>query len=244
MNVLRTIIPGARTSLVVSFVALGACALGACASQERGPASAKSPDSTGGGPQAVANDRAACDDICSASAACGDEPKECLTRCQEWLVKRSRPGIASATAKCAVPRIDLACEEDAEKGAARALVMCVDQAGREELRGDKKALLTAARAICERGARCNGGDAGDAKLCVDKITASEPAPKGLGIFGAIRPEHVQQFASCMQTTECGPAAAVCFGEMLGEDVEEPDSAPAADEPPVDTEAPGTTKIRF
>ncbi len=241
MNFPRSKSTGARVigaSLVLSFVALGACA-----SQERGQSAAKAPDSTGGGP-AVAQDEAACDDICSASVACGDEPKECHTRCQEWLVKRSRPGIARATAKCAVPRIDLACEQDAEKGAARALVLCVDQAGREELRTDRKALMTAARAICERGARCNGGDAGDAKRCVEKIAASEPAPKGLGIFGAIRPEHVQQFASCMQTTECGPAAAVCFGEMLGEDLEQPDSAPAADEPPVDEAPPGTTEIRY
>ncbi len=164
-------------------------------------------------------DVAACEDICDASAACGDAEQKCHAKCVSWLVERSRPGIAESAAKCAVPRIDVACHQDAAKGAARALVLCVDEAGRKALRSDKSSLLVAARAICERGARCGGGTPKDASGCVDRIAGTSAAPRGLGIFGAVKPEHVQSFAECMQAAKCGPSAestAACFGEMLGE----------------------------
>lgn len=162
------------------------------------------------------SDAAACTEICDASAACGDSQNTCVARCNEWLIQRSRPGIAKSAAACAVPRIDNACEKDASRAAAKALVACVDDAGRATLRKDASTLLVAARAICERGARCAGGSAKEANNCVERITSANPPPRGLGIFGAIKPKLVDEFASCMQTSECGPGGAMCFGEMLGE----------------------------
>lgn len=180
-------------------------------------------------------DTSACSEICDASAACGDSPQTCVSRCNEWLIRRSRPGIARTAAACAVPRIDSACERDASRAAAKALVACVDDAGRAALGSDKSTLLIAARAICERGARCGGASSKEASTCVERITRANPPPRGLGIFGAIKPELVDDFASCMKTSECGPGGAVCFGEMLGEtggsDHEAGESAPAA--PPVE-----------
>lgn len=194
------------------------------------------------GTAAVA-DGDACARICDASAACGDQNERCLSRCTEWLVKRSRPGIASATAKCAVPRIDDACEADAARGAARALVSCVDEAGRDALSSDKKTLLVAVRAICERGARCGGGSAKDAERCTARIVGAPGTPKGLGIFGAIKPALVGEFASCLQTSSCGPSGTVCFGAMLGEPglPQAPDEVEDADEalPPPPASQPGT-----
>lgn len=192
-------------------------------------------------------DRAACEDICDASAACGDSAASCLTRCNEWLIKRSRPGIASATARCAVPRIDVACEQSTARGAARALVACVDEAGRQALSRDKETLLVAARAICDRGARCGGGSSTEASQCVSRLLSAKPAPRGLGIFGAIKPELVGDFASCMQTSSCGPAGAECFGEMLGEtNAPDDDDGPSTPEekPSTPSEPPveGGTKI--
>ncbi len=192
-------------------------------------------------------DTKACAQICDASAACGDTEERCLTRCTEWLVKRSRPGIASATARCAVPRIDDACGTDAARGAARALVSCVDEAGRTALVSDKKTLFVAARAICERGARCQGGSPTDANSCIQRIVNAPAAPKGLGIFGAIKPTLVTEFATCLQTSGCGQAGAVCFGSMLGETgVEGPDDDEAPSVPPPEqpapTTAPAGTKI--
>lgn len=186
--------------------------------------SACSPKSDGGLPGRLAAapasspvaDRDACAQICDASAACGDTSERCMSRCNEWLVRRSRPGIASATARCAVPRIDDACGADTARGAARALVSCVDEAGRTALVSDKKTLMVAARAICERGARCTGGSSSDATHCVQRIVGAPATPKGLGIFGAIKPALVSEFASCMQASGCGPAGSMCFGAMLGE----------------------------
>lgn len=205
-----------------------------------------SPKGKGGNVAAAGGtgDATACSEICDASAACGDSPQTCVARCNEWLIRRSRPGIAKTTAACAVPRIDNACEKDASRAAAKALVACVDDAGRDALRKDKSTLLVAARAICERGARCSGATANDATKCIDRIASSNPPPRGLGIFGAIKPELVEEFADCMQASECGPAGAACFGEMLGEtggmDEEAPTEPPKATPkaPPVE----GGTKI--
>lgn len=183
-------------------------------------------------------DAEACAQICDASAACGDTNDRCMSRCTEWLVKRSRPGIASATAKCAVPRIDDACGGDAARGAARALVSCVDEAGRSALVSDKKTLLVAARAICERGARCTGGSSSDANHCIQRILGAPKTPKGLGIFGAIKPALVSEFATCLQTSGCGQAGAVCFGAMLGETGAQPGAGD--DEGDHDEEAPPPT----
>lgn len=191
------------------------------------------------------SDSSACTQICEASAACGDAPDTCRARCNEWLVKRSRPGIAGVTAKCAVPRIDSACEQDASRAAAKALVSCVDDAGRAALAKDKSTLLVAARAICERGARCGGGGAKESSHCVDKIAGQNPPPRGLGIFGAMRPEIVEDFANCMQSSECGEGSAVCFGEMLGETGETaPPPGDTEGAPPKETTPPveGGTKI--
>jgi hypothetical protein len=189
-------------------------------------------------------DVAACSEICEASAACGDAPDVCRSRCNEWLVKRSRPGIAGVTAKCAVPRIDNACETDASRAAAKALVSCVDDAGRAALAKDKSTLLVAARAICERGARCGGGAGHETTSCVERITKQNPPPRGLGIFGAMRPEIVNDFASCMKSSECGAGGAVCFGEMLGESGEDSESPEPSAPPtePVPSPAEGGAKI--
>ncbi len=220
----------ARTALVLSIVALSACS--PRARQADAVAATKS------------NDAGACTEICDASAACGDSPQSCIARCNEWLVRRSRPGIARTAAKCAVPRIDSACETDASRAAAKALVSCVDDAGRDALRKDNSTLLVAARAICERGARCGGGTAKETIKCVERIAAANPPPRGLGIFGAIKPELVEDFASCMHTSECGPGGAVCFGEMLGETGEaaEPPAAPPPKATPVHPPVEGGTKI--
>jgi hypothetical protein len=161
-------------------------------------------------------------------------------------VKRSRPGIAGTTAKCAVPRIGDACEQEESRAAAKALVSCVDDAGRAALVKDKSTLLVAARAICERGARC-GGPGVDTSRCIERITKANPPPRGLGIFGAMKPDLVEDFADCMQSSECGPAGAACFGEMLGEESEtSPDVAPPEGQPlppqPSTPPVEGGTKI--
>jgi hypothetical protein len=171
----------------------------------------------------VAADGDACQQICEASAACGDSPDTCAPKCNEWLIQRSRPGIAGAAARCAVPRIDSVCgEHDSAKGAATALVSCIDEAGRQALTHDNHSLLVAARAICDRGVRCSDGGGGhgdaDAQSCVERITVGN-IPRGLGIFGAVKPELVERFALCMDASECGggqAGASSCFGEMLGE----------------------------
>jgi hypothetical protein len=232
----RLVTSGARIALALSLTTAAACA-----SRDRG-------GQVAGAPKDAAHDYAegsqACERICEASAACGDQTEACEGRCKEWLVRRSRSGIARAAARCAVPRIELACGEDHAKGAARALVACVDEAGRVALRDDKKTLFVAARAICERGARCNGGSASDATRCVDKMMRAEPTPRGLGIFGAMRPELVDGFASCMQSTSCGPSGAACFGEILGESVPDDDEHDGGERPPAPgpTTDPGGTSI--
>lgn len=209
-------------ALVLSLLAVAACS-------PKGKGEAKVAAAPG------KSDTAACVEICDASAACGDSSMSCQERCNEWLVKRSRPGIANSAAKCAVPRIGDACEQEASRAAAKALVSCVDDAGRAALVKDKSTLLVAARAICERGARCAGAGAKETNHCIDRITKATPPPRGLGIFGAMKPELVDEFADCMQTSECGPAGAVCFGEMLGEGDSElgpdgPESEPPKGEP--------------
>jgi hypothetical protein len=112
-------------------------------------------------------------------------------------------------------------------------VNCVDDAGRTALRKDNKSLVVAAHAICARGARCGGGSQGDAATCVEKIMSSSPMPRGLGIFGATRPDIVKDFASCMDASPCEGSPAACFAGMMGEEVMEgddegppPESAPA------------------
>lgn len=181
--------------------------------------------------KSAASDADACKKICDASRACGDSTEECTHKCNSWLVERSRTGIARQTATCAIPRIENACAQDASRGAARALVNCVDDAGRTALRKDKQSLVVAAHAICARGARCGGGNQGDAAACVDKIISSSPMPRGLGIFGATRPEIVKDFASCMDASPCDGSPAACFAGMMGEEVMEgepasPQSSPA------------------
>ena len=205
---------GVWGSMMVSMMA-GGCVIGLGCSAGR-PVSTPTAKI-----QSAAADGDACQQICEASAACGDSPNTCAPRCNEWLVQRSRPGIAGAAARCAVPRIDSVCgEHDASKGAATALVACIDEAGRQALTRDNHSLLVAARAICERGVRSSDDGHGDAdtESCVERITVGN-IPRGLGIFGAVKPELVERFASCMDTSECSggsAGASSCFGEMLGE----------------------------
>jgi hypothetical protein len=229
-----------RTALLGLLLALPMTM--ACSSKG-GPAS-KSPEP--GATTAVAKDDQACAKICQASEQCGDSPTTCNAKCEEWLVHRSRAGIATKAAACAVPKIQTACAEDATRGAARALVTCVDIAGRMELQRDKKSLFVAARAICERGARCGGGSKSDAAACTERLIATSPTPRGLGIFGAIRPEIVQDFASCMQSTACEGSTASCFAEMMGEEGSPEESAPEETAPPskapTTSDAPPSTKI--
>ena len=222
----------------VVLVVLGAGAIAACA--HKGATTPKSEIADGD----------ACARICAASAACGDSLDACQPKCQDWLVERSRPGIASETARCAVPRIGGVCaSHEYARAAATALVSCIDEAGRKALATDKTSLFIAARAICDRGARCNDASSEEAALCVDKITAK--IPRGLGIFGAMKPALVQRFAQCMSMSECGAedGASSCFGEMLGDESGEPgdeDETPATpnEKPPVEEEQPDTpgTKI--
>jgi hypothetical protein len=198
---------------------LGVFVFGGLACSSEGAPPAKSPANQAEGSKTVAaSDTDACNKICEASRACGDSTEECAHKCNSWLVERSRTGIARQTATCAVPRIENACAKDASRGAARALVNCVDDAGRTALSKDKKSLVVAAHAICARGARCGGGSQGDAAACVEKIMSSSPMPRGLGIFGATRPEIVKDFASCMDASPCDGSPAVCFAGMMGEEV--------------------------
>lgn len=231
------------SSVVSGLIGLGLLVAGAgCASHKAGSPGAKVA-------KGDATDASACQTICAASAACGDAPEVCEPKCRDWLVTRSRPGIASATARCAVPRIDGVCADSQyARAAATALVACIDEAGRVALKKDHSALLVAARAICERGARCNDASPAEADQCVEKIAAAPRVPKGLGIFGAMKPALVQRFAACMADSTCGPSggASSCFGEMLGEDGEGDsdggdDEAPAAPVKPVkpSNDAPGT-----
>lgn len=194
------------------FAMVGLLGLSGCASSKRA--------TTAKAPAGDPIDANACEHICAASAACGDAPSTCEPKCRDWLVARSRPGIATATAKCAVPRIDGACaKHEYAHTAASALVACIDEAGRAALKVDNSALVVAARAICQRGARCNDASEEDADRCVEKITFANKVPKGLGIFGAIKPSLVERFASCMAESACGSqsGASACFGEMLGEE---------------------------
>jgi hypothetical protein len=209
----------------------------------------------GKGGTAVA-DGSACAKICEASAACGDTPEVCEPKCQDWLVARARPGIATETALCAVPRIDGVCaNHEYARAAATALVSCIDEAGRKALASDKTSLFVAARAICEHSVRCNDDpdDPHPEEMtvnCVDKITNAKRIPRGLGIFGAMKPALVQRFAQCMAMSACGPGggASACFGEMLGEeddgtpdDDDESPATPPTAKPPVEEqpETPGT-----
>jgi hypothetical protein len=227
-----------RSALVV--ILAGIVVASGCASSKK-TAVAKAPP----GDPIDAN---ACEHICAASAACGDAPSTCEPKCRDWLVTRSRPGIATATAKCAVPRIDGVCaKHEYARAAASALVACIDEAGRAALKVDNSALLVAARAICDRGARCNDASEEDADRCVEKITYGNKVPKGLGIFGAIKPDLVERFASCMAESPCGSqtGASACFGEMLGEDDDESvddGGDEAAPPPPKPTAEPPGTKI--
>lgn len=99
----------ARTALLFSALAIVACS-------PKGRSETKVAENTG-----TKADSSACAEICDASAACGDSPQTCEARCNEWLIRRSRPGIAKTAAACAVPRIDNACEKDASRVAAKAL---------------------------------------------------------------------------------------------------------------------------
>lgn len=139
-----------------------------------------------------------------------------------------------------------ACSEicDASAACGEALVACVDDAGRDAIRKDNSTLLVAARAICERGARCGGGSAKEANKCVDRIASTNPPPRGLGIFGAIKPNLVAEFAACMQSSECGAGGATCFGEMLGETGGSGDdgASETAPSPPPGPPAEGGSKI--
>lgn len=235
----------ARVALVTSTAAIAAVfsfATVGCSSKSN-TAPAKSPVAQNGSP---AVDVQACARICEASSACGDEKQACQSKCNDWLIERSRAGIAQQAATCAVPRIESACAAEATRGAARALVMCVDEAGRNALRNDKSTLLVAAKAICERGARCGGGSAEEAQACVARLASASPTPRGLGIFGAVKPGFVGQFASCMQSSDCSESAAGCFAAMMGESVEdegaEPNQSPASPGPQMSMPAPTGTKI--
>jgi hypothetical protein len=199
----------------------------------------------------VVADGSACAKICEASAACGDTPEVCEPKCQDWLVARARPGIATETALCAVPRIDGVCANaETARVAATALVSCIDEAGRKALAKDKTSLFVAARAICEHSVRCNDAPEEKTVECVQQITNSKRIPRGLGIFGAMKPALVERFAQCMAMSACGPGggASACFGEMLGEEddgtPDEDDETPATPpngKPPVEEqpETPGT-----
>lgn len=232
---------GARLSgfsLSPLFALFAACGLLGCASH--GAKGAKGATAQ----EAPIVDADACSHICTASTKCGDSQDACQAKCSDWLIARSRPGIAAATARCAVPRIDDVCaaESAGPRRAATALVSCIDEAGRDAIAEDNSSLLVAAMAICRRGARCNDRSEEDADNCVAKI--SHKIPRGLGIFGAIKPELVSQFADCMEESECGPEgdSESCFGEMLGE---EPDSSatpsgePEEPSPVEEPEGPGT-----
>ncbi len=222
-NLRRKVLSAATLITFGAFFASLACA------SSRGKAVARPP----GEPI----DTNACTHICAASAACGEAVEACEPKCRDWLVNRSRPGIATATAKCAVPRIDEAWRVGcSERAAASALVGCIDEAGKASLLVDREPLVLAARAICERGARCNNASLAEANRCVAKITDAPKIPKGLGIFGAIKPELVERFASCMASSQCGDngGAGACFGEMLGE--EEGGVGPGNHPPPPATSA--------
>jgi hypothetical protein len=213
---------------------LGALLIGGVTTgcSSKGGPSARSPELAGASAKSTAvDDASACAKICEASQACGDAPATCTHKCNAWLVERSRTGIARQTATCAVPRIESACAKDAARGAARALVNCVDEAGRTALRKDKQSLVVAAHAICARGARCGGGNSSDASACVDRMINSSPTPRGLGIFGAVRPEVVKDFASCMEASPCEGSPAACFAGMMGEEVMDSEEQTPAQPPP-------------
>lgn len=200
---------------VLVLVSLSACSSGAPKPAALGGAAA-APSARGGGPGAVLADGDACPRICAASASCGEDGA-CLVKCSDWLVTRGRPGIAAATANCAIGRIERACTREPDpRVAAIALVTCIDEAGRVALQRDRRSLFVAARAICDRGARCGDGSKDDADACVAGMSGDELIPRGLGLFGAFKPELLAQFRKCMESSACTAENDVgCLGEMLG-----------------------------
>jgi hypothetical protein len=58
----------------------------------------------------------------------------------------------------------------------------------------------------------------------------------------MKPELVEDFAACMEMSECGEGGAVCFGEMLGESGDEAPAAPAAPKETTPPPVEGGTKI--
>jgi hypothetical protein len=164
--------------------------------------------------EVVATDNEACDRICTSSVACGDSQQVCKPKCNDWLVSRSRKGVARAVARCAIPRIDSTCAEHGSGSASEELVACIGEVGRKALGEDRSPLLIAGRAICNRDSRCAGGTAEDARACYSKLTSGS-VHDGLLIFGAIKPALVERFAACMDESECQDDAG-CFGQMLGE----------------------------
>jgi len=208
----------------VAFVVSG-CSSGSS------PRAASQPESTKLG---SLDDASACEKICAASEACGDTVEACAPKCNAWLVERSPKGIAQQTAVCAVPRIERACIHESDVGAARALVTCVDEAGRNALKKNNANLVVAAHAICERGARCAGASEGDAAVCVQRIVNREKAPPGMGLFGAVRPDVVRDFAKCLQAVSCSGNPSVCFAGMMGE---QPDDGEPQQTPPPSSKGP-------
>lgn len=191
----------------------GAVVLGCSSSTAKPPKETAPPVDVSG---LETTDAEACSHICASSAACGDSKVSCQPKCNDWLVSRSRKGVAKAVAQCAVPRIDNACSDNNVTGASAAeeLVSCIGEVGRRALAQDRSPLLVAGRAICNRDSRCGGGTPEEAKACYLKLTSGR-LHDGMLIFGAMKPELVQRFATCMDTTDCADDTA-CFGEMLGE----------------------------
>jgi hypothetical protein len=237
-----------RSALAVSLACLAsltmtvaACSSGSPPKAAQAPAA---PAARGGGPTVTDGD--ACPKICAASESCGGDDA-CQRKCSDWLITRGRPGIAAATATCAIGRIERACTREPDpRVAAVALVTCIDEAGRAALKGDRRALFVAARAICDRGARCGDGSKDDADECVQGMAEGERIPRGLGLFGAFKPEILADFRKCMDTTACTAENDVgCLGEMLGGaranlPSAEPSEGPGDENEPPKTKAAPTT----
>lgn len=199
-----------RSTSVLAAIALlaSAATLAGCPSSARGPSD-----------DAASDGADACRAICRAGRACSSATgRECRAACDKILASRVREGLSEAIADCATPRIERACGDGAgEDAMSEALVRCIDKAGRDALANDDAPMQVAARALCGHEARCNSGTRREERKCVGAMVEKSSTTEGFGFFGALRPELVDEFATCISDAECDESRATdpCFHRLVG-----------------------------
>jgi hypothetical protein len=170
--------------------------------------------------EAVAESADACRAICRATRECSSTPaRECREACDKVLSSRVRDGLATAIADCAAPRIRRACGDDGggDDAMSAAIVRCIDEAGRDALANDDAPMRLVARALCGREARCSSASRREERTCVGAMVEKSTTTEGFGFFGALKPELVDEFATCISDAECEESSATepCFHRLVG-----------------------------